>query len=140
MKSLVAIAVVCVFASASIAYAHHSTAYFLREKKTTVQGKVSRVEWRSPHTTIFVDVRDPSGEMVTWRIETNYTSLLVREGWSKDSLKVGDQVSADVYPVADAKARYGWLVIANKPDGTVLRTSESSLSRQQGNLPAAEAP
>ena len=124
-----------VIAVAPDAVAHHSTAYFLRDKEyqVTVQGKVTRFEWRSPHTTIFVAT--PEGE---WRIETNYTSLLSAEGWTKDSLKPGDQLTAEVYSVKDRNARYGWLRIATKADGTALRTSESSLRRAPGNLPAPE--
>lgn len=137
MKLWIPIATAAVLALASDAVAHHSTAYFLKEKMTKVQGRVTRVEWRSPHTTIFVETKEPSGQLVQWRIETNYTALLVREGWSKDSLKPGDQVSADVFPVADPNARYAWLLIATKADGTVLRTGQSSLRQQVGNLPDA---
>ena len=133
--ALVVVALALASALVPDASAHHSTAYFLKDKKITVKGQVSRFEWRSPHTTIFVETKEPSGEVVVWRIETNYTAGLVREGWTKDSLKVGDQLTADVYAVADPKARYAWLVIATKADGTILRTSESSLTRAQGNLP-----
>ncbi len=135
MRVLCVYAVMTLVTLASDAFAHHSTAYFLKEKMTKVQGRVTRVEWRSPHTTIFIEAKDAAGQLVQWRIETNYTALLVREGWSKDSLKPGDQVTADVYPVADPNTRYAWLLIATKADGTVLRTGQSSLSRQAGNIP-----
>jgi hypothetical protein len=121
------------FAFAPEAGAHHSTAYFLRDKShhLTIQGKVNRFEWRSPHSYIVLDTKE--GE---WRIETNYTSMLASEGWTKETLKPGDQLTAEVYSVSDFNARYGWLRIATKADGTVLRTSETSLRRQAGNIPA----
>ncbi len=89
--------------------AHHSTAYFSKELKDVVkiQGKVVRWEFRSPHSEIFVETKGANGEAVVWRFDSTPAAWLVREGWTKDSLKVGDVVTAEGFPIPGQP--YAWL-------------------------------
>jgi hypothetical protein len=108
-------------ALASNAGAHHSLVLF-SDRIAAVTGTVTRVDWRSPHTTIFIETKEPDGQTAEWRIETTPTSWLTSEGWTKDSLKPGDQATADIHPYTDPKLKFGWLLRVTKADGTVLNT------------------
>ncbi|MGH9196193.1 MAG: DUF6152 family protein [Acidimicrobiia bacterium] len=115
-----------VLAAASSAAAHHSLAIFSTDTVVVVKGTVSRVDWRSPHTTIFIESKEPGGQTVEWRIETTPTSWLTSEGWTRDSLKPGDQVTAETNPYMDRSVKFGWLLRVTKADGTILLTRFSN--------------
>lgn len=118
----VAMVLAAALAAASDAAAHHSLALFSQDTVVAVKGTVSKVDWRSPHTTIFIEAQEPDGRMVEWRIETTPTSWLISEGWTRDSLKPGDQATADINPYSDRNVKFGWLLRVTKADGTILRT------------------
>ncbi len=73
--------------------AHHSFAAEYDEKKpVTLKGTVSKVEWTNPHARFYVDVKDESGKVITWNLELASPNVLIRNGWTRKSLKEGDQV------------------------------------------------
>lgn len=117
---------VAAFAMATDAAAHHSLALFSTDSIFVVKGTVTRVDWRSPHTTIFIEAKEPTGETVEWRVETTPTSWLTSEGWTRDSLKPGDQVTAETNRYTDPSIRYAWLLRVTKADGTILLTRFSN--------------
>jgi hypothetical protein len=63
-----------------------------------VEGTVTEVQWRSPHAWIQVDVVDDKGQKVNWSFELPSPVTLMRRGWTRDSLKVGDRVSVSGAP------------------------------------------
>ncbi len=76
------------------ALAHHSfSAEFSRDLPVEVTGAVSKVEWMNPHARFYVDVKDDKGETVTWNFELTTPNLLMRKGWTRNSLKVGDMIT-----------------------------------------------
>ena len=76
------------------ALSHHSfSAEFSRDLPIEVTGTVSKVEWMNPHARFYVDVKDDNGQMVTWNFELTTPNLLMRRGWTKNSMKVGDTVT-----------------------------------------------
>src|SRR5438093_600913 len=77
--------------------AHHSSAFFDHVNAVTVQGKVTRWQWQSPHSYLFVETKEPGGEVVEWRFEALNPPMLTRHGWTKDSFKFGDQVTVEAY-------------------------------------------
>ena len=100
---------------ASSAAAHHSLALFETDVPVTFQGKVTRVDWRSPHTIIFVEEAGTE-----WRVETVPNSWLInRAGWTIDSVKPGDQVTVELYAYSDKTIKYGFLRRVIKADGKV---------------------
>jgi hypothetical protein len=96
------LAVVLALASAgSYLRAHHAfSAEFDRSRRVTLSGVVTRVEWTNPHTYFYVDV--PDGDMtVNWAFETAGPNALFRQGWRRDSLKIGDRVTVTAYRARD---------------------------------------
>jgi hypothetical protein len=76
--------------------AHHSfAAEYDGNKPITVTGSVTKVEWMNPHARFYVDVKDESGKVTNWNFELGAIPVLLKQGWKRDSLKVGDQVTVD---------------------------------------------
>jgi Family of unknown function (DUF6152) len=77
-------------------FAHHSfNAQYDRAKPTTLKGTVKRVDWINPHARFFVEVKDASGKAVLWEIELAAPAGLMRQGWTRNSLKIGDEVTVN---------------------------------------------
>src|SRR5215831_11218271 len=96
-RSLAAFVAVCL-ALVSSAWAHHSQSEYDSRKKVEVEGAVSKVEWRSPHAWIYVDVINDKGEKVNWHFELPSPNTLMRRGWTRNSLKVGDRIKVTGSP------------------------------------------
>ena len=85
------------------AIAHHSfAAEYDRTKPIKFTGKITKVEWMNPHIYFYIDVKDDaSGKVTNWACEGGAPNGLYRQGWRKDSLKVGDTVSIDGWRAKD---------------------------------------
>ena len=74
--------------------AHHSfAAEFDATKAVSLQGVVTKLDWMNPHIWIYLDTKDDSGTVAHWQCEGGPPNTLTRNGWSRDSLKVGDQAT-----------------------------------------------
>lgn len=80
--------------AASPAIAHH---FVPRESDTptTIVGTVARFEMVNPHSRLFLDVREGTGEVSTWEIELGSIPALIARGWTRASLKPGDIVTVE---------------------------------------------
>jgi len=96
--SRVALFVVLCLAIAAASLAHHSQSEYDLRGKVDVEGTVTKVEWRSPHAWIYVDVINEKGEKVNWSFELPSPVTLMRRGWTRDSLKPGDRVKVSGAP------------------------------------------
>ena len=81
-----------------VARAHHSQSEYDSRKKVEVEGTVSKVEWKSPHAWIYLDVTNDKGEKVNWHFELPSPNTLMRRGWNRDSLKPGDRIKVTGSP------------------------------------------
>jgi hypothetical protein len=82
--------------------AHHSfAAEFDNSKPLTQKGKVTRMDWVNPHSWVHFDVTTPDGKVVNWGAETPPTNVLFRNGWKKDSLKIGDEIQVQGFGAKD---------------------------------------
>lgn len=94
MAQLRILAVVSALLWSTAAFAHHPfSAEFDSTKPVTLEGTVTQVEWRSPHVYAYVDVKDPSGKVVNWKVEMGGPEALTKAGWTRTSVKPGDQVT-----------------------------------------------
>ena len=77
-------------------YAHHSfAAEFDRNKTITVTGTVQKLEWTNPHARLYVEGKDETGKMQTWDFELGPPNGLMRNGWNRNSLKPGHEVTVN---------------------------------------------
>jgi Family of unknown function (DUF6152) len=82
--------------------AHHSfAAEFDAQKPLTLKGTVKKWEMINPHGWITMDVVGPDGKPATWMVETSNPNGLMRLGWTKNSLKAGDEITIDAYQAKD---------------------------------------
>lgn len=88
--------VALIFAGLSLtvpALAHHSQSEFDFQSSVTLEGTVTKLEWKSPHGRLYVDVIDDSGEIVSWNFELPSPNTLMRRGWTRKSILTGDKVT-----------------------------------------------
>jgi Family of unknown function (DUF6152) len=83
--------------------AHHSfAAEYDAAQELKIAGTVTKFEWMNPHARFYLDVKNPDGTVTNWNFELGPVNILARNGWRRDSLKVGDQVSVVANPAKDA--------------------------------------
>jgi len=76
------------------AVAHHSfDAEYDGNKTIVLMGVVTKVEWMNPHARFYVDVKENDGSVTNWNLELGSPASLIRRGWTRKSLKVGDQIT-----------------------------------------------
>lgn len=104
-KLLIAAASLGLVAS-GMASAHHSFAVFFDpDRVVKVKGTVQSFRFTNPHGTIALAVPTRSGEVHEWRVETNSPSVLTRRGWSRNTLKAGQEVTIEGWLARDG-SRY----------------------------------
>jgi hypothetical protein len=75
-------------------FAHHSfAAEYDAAKPVTLKGTVTKVEWMNPHAHLYIDVKGDSGKLTNWEFELGSPNGLMRAGWTRNSLKPGDEVT-----------------------------------------------
>ena len=88
------------------AWGHHSfSAVFDEGSPIEIAGTVTEVEWLNPHAWIYIDVEDGSGEVVNWGVEMGSPNGLIRRGWSRNTVRIGDVISVSGYQARDGSAR-----------------------------------
>ncbi|HEV3330351.1 MAG TPA: DUF6152 family protein [Bryobacteraceae bacterium] len=74
--------------------AHHSfAAEYDASKPFTVKGTFTKMDWVNPHSWIHLDVKAADGSIEHWSCEALPPNGLYRQGWRKDSLKAGEEIT-----------------------------------------------
>ncbi|MEM7101160.1 MAG: DUF6152 family protein [Pseudomonadota bacterium] len=107
------------FCFAPLSLAHHSRAAFSLDQEVTLNGVVSEVSWTNPHYYLSLLVPGPQGPKI-WTLEGHSIPGLVRYGWSKDTVQVGQQVTVVAHPNVAAHTPFGLLDHIILPDGEVF--------------------
>lgn len=116
-----ALVLTLLWAMAPPAAAHHSFGVnFDASKPVTLTGVVTKIDWRNPHTHLYVDVKDDTGKVVNWTLEGYPPNVLARTGWKKDvTVKVGDTITIFGWMARDGSP-YAHLREAKLADGKRL--------------------
>jgi hypothetical protein len=85
----------------SLAWAHHSHANYLQGEWLFLEGTVREIHWMNPHSWIYLDVVNSDGESSAWAIEGASVTSLRRDGWSQESIQVGDELNMRCHPLKD---------------------------------------
>src|ERR1700730_16200784 len=96
-------------AAGAPALAHHSFAIFDIEHPLELQGTVQEFKFTSPHSFIILEVRGADGTPMIWKLEGASPNILVRDGWTSQSLKSGDQIKLSIDPLRSGAAGGGWI-------------------------------
>ena len=106
MKTLSALAVLTAFVALVLtsapARAHHSfAAEFDSNKPLKMTGSVTKVEWLNPHAWFYMDVKGDDGKVTNWGFELGSPNGLMRSGWTRNSLKIGEMVTVEASRAKD---------------------------------------
>ena len=116
------------------AVAHHSTAMFDYSKEKKLTGTVRAFQWSNPHSFIQVLVNDAQGVQHEWSIECGTPTQMAMTGWSKESLKRGDQVTISIAPLRDG-TNGGTLRTATLANGKTLRGAADNFKVDESGTP-----
>ncbi len=96
------LASIVLLASTTPLPAHHAfAAEFDINSPVTVTGSVTRVEWMNPHVWFYIDVKAESGGAAAWGLEMGSPNALMRAGWTRTSMAIGDVVTVEGYRAKD---------------------------------------
>ena len=119
-KLLTAFVLALTVSSVSIPLAaHHGNAVYDDTKTITLKGTVTQWMWANPHCILHLDVPDDSGQVVSWIVETENPTSMFNIGWTKTSMKPGDQVTVTALAVKNGKP-IGRIVDVLLPGGQKL--------------------
>jgi hypothetical protein len=86
--------------------AHHSfSAEFDDKKPFDLTGSVTKIDWMNPHVWFYIDVKDAGGAITNWGLEMGSPNGLMRNGWTRNSMKVGDVVAVEGSLARDGSKR-----------------------------------
>jgi hypothetical protein len=89
--------------------AHHSFTVFDIQHPLELQGTVQEFKFTSPHTFIVLEVKGADGSSTIWNLEGASPSILVRNGWSSQSLKTGDEIKLSIDPLRSGAPGGAWI-------------------------------
>lgn len=129
-----ALAALCLAARPS--YAHHGSSAYDFTKLITTKATVTFLEWGNPHCILHFDARDEKGAVTSWSLEMYNPLWMARAGWTKETLKPGDEIVATFHPAKNGSAN-GYIRI---PESKIIFHNQSlNLDENGGGLtPAAK--
>jgi hypothetical protein len=112
--------------------AHHSvSAEFDQSKPVKFTGTVKKVEWMNPHIYTHVEVKEPDGKVVVYRVEGGPPNSLFRSGWRRDSLKAGDVVSVSAIRAKSPTSMNVGVATITTADGKRIFSGSANREAQQ---------
>jgi uncharacterized protein DUF6152 len=122
LTTVIAATVVLLMVVAVQLSAHHGTASYDTSKTVTVKGNVTDFQFVNPHVLVFLDAKDDQGNAQKWQGELTSPNHLVRNGWTRSSLKPGDQITLAGFPAKSGVTSL-WITKVLLADGTSLDPS-----------------
>ena len=125
------IAAIGLLISAAPASGHHSfAAEFDASKPFKFTGTITKVEWQNPHVWFYMDIKNENGTVTNWGMEMGSPNNLMRSGWSRNSMKIGDSVNVEGSRAKDGSNNGNARVIVLASTGQRLFAGSS-----QGEVP-----
>jgi|SRR6185503_8171606 len=115
---------------------HHATAVFDTGKKITLTGSVVEWFWANPHCLLRFDVKDATGQVANWVGETQAPPNMIPGGWTRQSFKVGDEITITLEPAKSGRT-VGRILTVLLPNGKTLSGTGNSPSAAIGAAPAS---
>jgi hypothetical protein len=115
---------------------HHATAVFDTGKKITLTGSVVEWFWANPHCLLRFDVKDAAGQVANWVGETQAPPGIILGGWTRQSFKVGDEITITLEPAKSGRT-VGRILTVLLPNGKTLSGTGNSPSPAIGAAPAS---
>ena len=116
MRVTLGLLAVILMAAPSVSAHHSFAATYDATKMITLNGIVTRVEFRNPHIWVFLDVQGDNGA-TRWGCEGGAPNQLFRQGWRPDTLKVGEQITVEGFASRDGKPACNMRVLTRAIDG-----------------------
>ena len=126
------LALIAILAAVPLAAHHSFAAEYDAKKPVTLKGTVTKVDWRNPHVYFFLDVEDEQGKPVNWALEMGPPAGLQRAGWTKNTMKVGDEVVVDGSLAKDGSH------LANAKQVTMASTGEKLGAASSQGVPGQQ--
>src|SRR3984957_16392269 len=106
------------------AWGHHSlNAEYDQSKPVTLTGTFTQLDWRNPHAWIFLSVKNASGGVDNWRCELGSPNAMTRVGFSRDSIKEGEEIVLDGILAKKGENICSARVVKSKDGRTLLSQS-----------------
>jgi uncharacterized protein DUF6152 len=119
VRNAIAVVVMCATLSA-----HHSTVAYLSQSVALQNATIEKVLWSNPHIILAFSVKAASGAATTWSVETGSPTSVAQLGWNRNSVKVGDKVTVELYPAKNG-AHVGRLKKLIYSDGRELLDTQN---------------
>lgn len=131
MRSTLALVAAGSMLSLAQVVAHHSfSAEFDANRPIKMTGSVTKVEWTNPHVWFYIDVKDDAGRVTNWGMEMGSPNGLMRNGWTRNSMKLGSSVTVEGSAAKDGSPNGNARVVMLADSGQRLFAASS-----QGQTP-----
>ena len=116
----------CLWAGATVAWAHHSfAAQYDSNKVVSLKGWVTNIEWSNPHVYFYIDVENADGEVENWGIEMGPPHMLQDAGWKRNSMAIGDELLVEATRARDGSTTANARSVTLAATGEVLGAASS---------------
>jgi hypothetical protein len=129
--AIVSLACAALLAASAPLVAHHSiSAEFDTNKPIKFTGTIKQVDWMNPHIYTHVEVKNPDGTTVVYKVEGGPPNSLYRQGWRKDTLKQGDVVTVSGVRAKNPQSMNIGVATITTQDGRRIFGAQGSGGRQ----------
>ena len=131
-KLTIFVAGLTLFVAAAPVHAHHSfAAEFDATKPVKMTGTVTKIEWTNPHVWFYVDIKDENGKVTNWGFELGSPNGLMRAGWTKNSMKLGEVITVEGSAAKDGSNHVNARSVTLASTGQKLFAASSQEQQQQ---------
>lgn len=116
--------------AAGTTVAHHApSSVYILTSEIEIEGTVTDFRYNNPHVRIHIEVVNEAGEAENWIAEGGTPNIMLRNGWSSETFKVGDPIHVVGHPPREEGSRFIHMVDATLPDGSVLYGEDVRVDR-----------